>query len=100
MLKSVCSDYSKCLDVEDMTPEERDRILEKEERIAQMAKEEHDAARAERTERLHVVSAKDSEKQEFNWKLVGAASSVLLLAVGLGASVLGGSIEFRIPKKL
>ena len=99
VLESVRSDYSKFLDAEGMTPEERGRILEKEERIAQMAKEEHEAARAERTERLRAVSAKDSEKREFNWKLVGAASSVLLVAVGIGASILGGNIEFRLPKK-
>ena len=42
---------------------------------------------------------KDTEKKEFNWKVLGAASFVVFTAVGIGTAALGGKFDFKLPKK-
>ena len=41
------------------------------------------------------ANKKDTEKREFNRKLVGGICMVVLTAVGISASVLGGKFDFR-----
>jgi hypothetical protein len=48
---------------------------------------------------LKKVNKKDSEKREFNWKLVGGISFALMTVAGISAGVLGGKIDFKLPKK-
>ena len=42
---------------------------------------------------------KDSEKREFNWKLVGGISFALMTVAGISAGVLGGKFDLKFPKK-
>ena len=42
---------------------------------------------------------KDSEKREFNWKLVGGISFALMTVAGISAGVLGGKFNLKFPKK-
>ena len=41
------------------------------------------------------VNKKDTEKREFNWKLVGGISFALMTVAGISASVLGGKFDFK-----
>lgn len=43
--------------------------------------------------------SKDSEKQIFNWKLIATASTVVLTAAGVGAAMLGGKFDIKLPMK-
>lgn len=45
------------------------------------------------------VNKKDSEKREFNWKLVGGISFALMTVAGISAVVLGGKFDLKFPKK-
>lgn len=45
------------------------------------------------------INKKDSEKREFNWKLVGGISFALMTVVGISAGVLGGKFDLKFPKK-
>lgn len=38
-------------------------------------------------------------RKEFNWKILCAASLVVLTAIGIGAATLGGKIDFKLPSK-
>jgi hypothetical protein len=46
-----------------------------------------------------MVGNKDTEKKEFNYKMHGAVSFVVLTAVGIGTAALGGKFDFKFPKK-
>ena len=48
---------------------------------------------------FNAVDKKDTEKKEFNWKVLGAASFVVHTAVGIGTAALGGKFDFKLPKK-
>ena len=76
----VRSDLSKCLDNLDLTQEQQKEIREQEMETAGMA------------------DRKDSEKKAFNWKVLGSASVVILTAVGIGTSALGGNFNIKLPK--
>ena len=45
------------------------------------------------------VNKKDSEKREFNWKLVGGISFALMTVAGISAGILGGKFDLKFPKK-
>lgn len=78
--EKVLSDLSKCLDINDLSAEERKEIREKEMEIARMAER------------------KDLDNKNFNWKIVSAASFVVITAIGVGAGVLGGKFNIKLPK--
>ena len=48
-----------------------------------------------------VASAKekDAEKRGFNWKIIGAASTLLVITVSIGTAALGGDFQFKLPGK-
>ena len=50
-------------------------------------------------EMARMADKKDTEKKEFNWKILGAASFVVLTAVGIGTAALGGEFDFKLHKK-
>lgn len=50
-------------------------------------------------EMARMADKKDTEKKEFDWKVLGAASFVVLTAVGIGTAALGGKFDFKLPKK-
>ena len=56
--------------------------------------------REQETEEARMAQKKDTEKKEFNWKTLCAASLVVLTAVGIGAATLGGKIDFKLPSNI
>ena len=55
--------------------------------------------RAQQERILSTVDNKDSEKRQFNWKLVGGISFALMTVAGISAGVLGGKFDLKFPKK-
>lgn len=97
--EKVRDDYSKCLDNEDLTPEEKSEILKGEMEILKMVDSKEKEVREQQERILSIVDKKDSEKRQFNWKLVGAASMALVTVIGVGAAALGGKVDLKLPKK-
>lgn len=98
-VESVRSDYSKCLDNPNMTPEQQMEILEREMELVKIADKKDSEVRAQEIEIEHTADKKDSEKRAFNWKLVGGISAALVTVVGISAGVLGGNFNIKLPKK-
>lgn len=99
LAEKVRADYSKCLDQEGLTPEQRKEILDREMEILEKADAKEKEIREQQDRVVKAVSEKDSEKREFNWKLISAASVVLIGALGVGAAALGGKFDFKLPTK-
>ena len=97
--EKVRDDYSKCLDNENLTLKEKSEILKGEMEILKMMDSKEKEVRAQQERILSTVDNKDSEKRQFNWKLVGAASMALVTVIGVGAAALGGKVDFKLPKK-
>ena len=97
--EKVRDDYSKCLDNEDLTLEEKSEILKGKMEILKMVDSKEKEVRAQQERILSTVDNKDSEKRQFNWKLVGAASMALVTVIGVGAAALGGKVDLKLPKK-
>ena len=97
--EKVRDDYSKCLDNENLTFEEKSEILKGEMEILKMMDSKEKEVRAQQERILSTVDNKDSEKRQFNWKLVGAASMALVTVIGVGAAALGGKVDLKLPKK-
>lgn len=97
--EKVRDDYSKCLDNENLTLEEKSEILKGEMEILKMMDSKEKEVRAQQERILSTVDNKDSEKRQFNWKLVGAASMALVNVIGVGAAALGGKVDLKLPKK-
>ena len=97
--EKVRDDYSKCLDNENLTLEEKSEILKGEMEILKMMDSKEKEVRAQHERSLSTVDNKDSEKRQFNWKLVGAASMALVTVIGVGAAALGGKVDLKLPKK-
>ena len=96
----VRSDLSKCLDNPNMTSEQQKEIIDREMEILNMVNNKDTEIREQETEIARMADKKDSEKKEFNWKMLGAASFVVLTAVGIGTAALGGKFDIKLPKKL
>ena len=97
--EKVRDDYSKCLYNENLTLEEKSEILKGEMEILKMMDSKEKEVRAQQERILSTVDNKDSEKRQFNWKLVGAASMALVTVIGVGAAALGGKVDLKLPKK-
>ena len=97
--EKVRDDYSKGLDNENLTLEEKSEILKGEMEILKMMDSKEKEVRAQQERILSTVDNKDSEKRQFNWKLVGAASMALVTVIGVGAAALGGKVDLKLPKK-
>ena len=97
--EKVRDDYSKCLDNENLTLEEKSEILKGEMEILKMMDSKEKEVRAQQERILSTVDNKDSEKRQFNWKLLGAASMALVTVIGVGAAALGGKVDLKLPKK-
>lgn len=95
----VHADLSKCLDNPDLTAEERKDILAQEIEIFKAVSEKDTEIRTHETETVKMVDKKDSEKRQFNWRVIGAASTVLVIELGIAVSALGGNFNFKFPKK-
>lgn len=45
-----------------------------------------------------MAESKDTENKKFNWKIVSAGAVAVIAIVGIGASILGGNTNIKIPK--
>lgn len=95
----VRSDYSRCLDNPNLTHEEQKVLLESEMEILRMVSQKETESRYQEREDVLLADKKDNEKRMFSWKTIGTASTLLLLAVGIGSAMLGGKIDFKLPIK-
>lgn len=95
----VHADLSKCLENPNLTPEEQKEIREQEMEILRMVNQKDSEMREKEMEIVTKVDEKDTQKRTFNWKTISAASTVVIMAVGIGASVLGGNFNLKLPKK-
>lgn len=98
----VHADLSKCLDKPDLTAEERKDILSQEMEILKAVSDKDTEIRNHEAETVKMVDKKDSEKRHFNWGVVGAASTFLVIGLGIGlgiaTSALGGDFKLKLPK--
>lgn len=69
-----------CLSKEDLPFEEKKYYIDKMIEIAKMAEN------------------KDSEDKGFNWKVITMGTLAVFTAVGIGASILGGNTNIKLPK--
>ena len=67
--------------------------------LIKIADEKDTEIRVQEKEIENEAYKKDTEKREFNWKLVGRISFALVAVVGISAGVLGNKIDFKLPKK-
>lgn len=68
-----------CLDKDDLSFEERKYYLDSMMEIAKMAER------------------KDSENKRFNWALISAGALVVIVTVNIGANLLGGNTNLKLP---
>lgn len=76
----VMNALQSCLAKDDLPFEEKKYYIEKMMEIAKMAE------------------SKDTENKEFNWKMVSLGTVAVFTVVGLGASILGGNTNIKLPK--
>ena len=95
----VHSDLSKCLDNPNLTDEKQREILSQEMEIVRIVDQKDKEIREQEMKIVNMANQKDKEKREFNGKVIGAASTIVIVAVGIGASVLGGNFNIKLPKK-
>ena len=88
----VRADLSKCL-------EQQKGILDRQMEIFHAVDKKDTEIREHEMEMARMADKKDTEKKEFNWKVLGAASFVVLTVVGIGTAALGGKFDFKLPKK-
>lgn len=50
-------------------------------------------------ELVKMTNEKEFEKREFNWKLVGDISFVLMIVAGVSARVLGRKFDLKLSKE-
>jgi len=69
-----------CLAKDDLPFEEKKYYIDKMMEIAKMAE------------------SKDSENKGFNWKIISLGALAVFTVVGIGASILGGNTNIKLPK--
>ena len=95
----VYADLSKCLDNPNLAYEQQNEIIEQEMEILRMITQRDNEMLEKEMDIVDKIDEKDTQKRKFNWKIIGTASSVVIMAVGIGSSVLGGKFDFKLPKK-
>ena len=76
----VLETLKNCLEKDDLSFDEKKYYLDKMMEITKMAE------------------SKDTENKKFNWKIVSAGAFAVIAIVGIGASILGGNTNIKIPK--
>ena len=77
---TVLDTLKSCVEKEDISFDEKKYYLEKMMEVTKLA------------------DSKDTENKKFNWKLVSAGAFVVIAVVGIGASILGGNANIKLPK--
>lgn len=96
----VQADLSKCLDRENLTSEEQQKIINQEFELLKMVDKKDDSIRNHEKNIADVADKKDAEKRKFNWGIFAAGSFVFLTLVSVGAAALGGKVNLKLPNKL
>lgn len=96
----ILEDLNKYSDNPNLSDEEKRSILEKEMEVFKAVQENIEEARENNKEYVQEGDRKDSEKRHFNSNIISAVSGALILAVGIGFGLLGGSMDFKLPKGL
>ena len=100
LAERVLDDYNKVLERPNLSTEDALNIIKQETEILDMISK-HDQQVFEQ-EKYYEEKAdkKDSEKRQFNWKLVGIASTVVVsIATITVAALTGGDVKFKLPNK-
>lgn len=97
--EKIRADLSKCLASPGITEEERREIMSQQVEVLRMVDSQMREADLQEQEILNVVDKKDSEKRAFNWKALGVASTLVSIAISVGAAALGGKFDFKLPAK-
>ena len=93
----IRGDLSKCLDDPNITEEERSEIRAQElEILDKVGKKDQEIADQE-MKIVDKVDKKDDSKRNFNWKAIGAASTVVAFVAGIGIVALGGHVNIKLP---
>ena len=95
----VRANLSRCLDEPNLSLEEQKEIREQEMEIFRIVSQKDTEIREKEMELVTMANEKDAQKRAFNWKVISAASTVAIVVVGIGASVLGGNFNLKLPKK-
>ena len=95
----VHTDLSKCIDSTNLTSEEREKICEQEMEILRMINQKDNELLEKEMELVTIVDNKDTQKRTFSWKVISAASTFVIIALGVGAGTLGGNFKLSLPKK-
>ena len=45
-----------------------------------------------------MAESKDTENKGFNWKMISLGTLAVFTVVGIGASILGGNTNIKLPK--
>ena len=95
----VHSDLSKCLNIPNLTADDRKNILTQEMEILKAVNEKDTEIRISETEIINTVDKKDTEKRQLGWNIIKIASAVLVVGLGIAASALGGDLSLKLPSK-
>lgn len=95
----IYNDLSKCLENPNLSSEERVELISNEMEIIRICDQKDREMREQEMKLVDSVNKKDSEKRSFNWKLIGSAGTAAVIAIGIGASFLGGNFNIKLPKK-
>lgn len=77
---TVLSTLKNCVEKEELSFDEKKYYLDRMMEIAKMA------------------DSKDTENKKFNWKIVSAGAVAVIAIVGIGASILGGNTNIKLPR--
>ena len=95
----VRCDISRCLSEPGLSLEEKQALLDREERILEEVSKKEEETRQEKREIVYEADKKDSEKRKIDWSIIEAASCVILFGLGIGLTALGGEIKIPDFKK-
>ncbi|MCH5209079.1 MAG: hypothetical protein J1F04_09345 [Oscillospiraceae bacterium] len=100
MATTVLSDLSKSLDNPDLSVEERNAIFDRQERILNMVSQKDTEIRQQEAKDIQTAERVATEKRNFNWDVIKAASCVVLGSLIVTAGVIsGGDVKLKLPKK-
>jgi len=95
LAKKVLDDCSIVINNPNLSPEMYAEILNKETEILKMANKKDKEIREQELDIENKVNQKDTEKRNFNWKLISGLSLAVIAVIGISAGVLGGKFDIK-----
>lgn len=96
----VLDAYNKMLDNPNLTSDERQKIRSEMLELLQMIHQNNTEARNQSANFATMAYDKDSETKGFDWKSLAVGCLAIVAATWVGAAVLGGKIDLKLPKIL